>query len=215
MTYVSYDAFLTEVLPYVRDAPEFVAVNAIRNTCIEFCEKSTWWRQSLDPITLVAGQGEYDLDVEVGAGIAVIIAAQVGRRPLTPQAEEYLVQTVGADWRTREGPVQFVTHDGDFCTVRVVSVPTSAEIEPLTLHVALRPLKSSVRVPKELYERWSEIIGFGARARLHDTPGQPYANEQAAREYRKWFQSGIGEAKAQANRGRGRTALMVRPPRIV
>lgn len=214
---VEYSAFLTDVLPYVRDCPEFVAINAIRNTCIEFCEKSTWWRQTFDPITLVVEQGEYDLDVEVGTGVAVILAAHLGQRPLQFQTPEYLTSVLGADWRTRPGPTQFITQDGDFTTVRLANPPTviSPEEAELTLHVALRPLKSSTRVPKELYERWSEVIGFGARARLHDTPGQPYANAEAAREYRKWFQSGIGEAKIQANRGRGRAVLTVRPPRIV
>ena len=214
---VEYVSFLPDVLPYVRDCPEFVAVNAIRNTCIEFCEKSTWWRHTMDAIPLVAGQGEYDLDVEVGTGLATIISAHVGRHPLVPQTEEYLRSTIGPDWRTRQGQAQFFTHDGDFTTINLAYAPASLEAEDpnLYLHVALRPLKSSTRVPKELYERWSEIIGFGARARLHDTPGQPYHNVEAAAMYRKWFQSGIGEAKIQANRGRSRAVLTVRPPRIV
>lgn len=215
MSQVDYSAFLPDVLPYVRDCPEFVAINAIRNACIEFCEKSTWWRVTLDPVTLAVGQAEYDLDVEVGAGIAVIISAHLGRQPLGIQAEEYLVETVGPDWRERAGPVQWVTQDGDFDVLRVVMVPDAVPVDALTLHVAQRPIKSSTRVPKELYERWGEIIGFGARARLHDTPGQPYANEEAAKKYRMWFESGYGEAKVQANRGRGRTALHVRAPRIV
>jgi hypothetical protein len=212
---VDYSAFLTDVLPYVRDCPEFVAVNAIRNACIEFCEKSTWWRQSLTEITLVAGQGEYDLDVCAGASIATIISAHLGRQPLMFGTEEKMVETIGPDWRTREGPVHYVVHDGDFNTIRLAHVPDSVPEDTLKLHVALRPIKSSVRVPAELYERWSEVIGFGARARLHDTPGQPYTNTEAAREYRKWFMSGFGDAKIQANRGRSRAPLMVRPPRIV
>jgi len=215
MIQVDYSAFLPDVLPYVRDCPEFVAINAIRNACIEFCEASLWWRQTLDPITLVAGQGTYDVDLDIGVGIAAILSAHLGRHPLQVQAEEYLVQTVGPDWRERRGPVQFVTQDGDFDVIRLVSVPDYVPDEQLTVHVALRPIKSSVRVPKELYERWGETIGFGARARLHDTPGQPYSNAEAAREYRKWFQSGYGNAAIQANRGRGRTALLVRAPRIV
>lgn len=215
MSQVEYSAFLPDVLPYVRDCPEFVAINAIRNACIEFCEKSTWWRTTLETIPLVAGQSEYDLDVEVGSGIAVIISAHIGRQPLIVSTEEYLRDTIGPDWRERTGSPQWIVHDGDFDTVRLAFVPDSVPEDELTLHVSLRPIKSSTRVPKELYERWGEIIGFGARARLHDTPGQPYANEEAAKKYRQWFESGYGEAKIQANRGRGRAALFVRPPRIV
>ena len=212
---VDYSAFLPDVVPYVRDVPEFVAVNAIRNACIEFCEKSTWWRETLDEVTLVADQSEYDLDVCSGAGIATIISAHLGKQPLQFGTEEKMIEVIGPDWRTRTGPVRYVIHDGDFDTIRVAHVPTIAPEDTLLLHVALRPIKSSVRVPKELYERWSEIIGFGARARLHDTPGQPYSNPDAAREYRKWFESGYGNATIQANRGRSRASLMVRPPNFV
>lgn len=215
MSQVEYSAFLPDVLPYVRDVPEFVAINAIRNTCIEFCEKSTWWRKSLEPITLVVEQSEYTLDIEVGSSIAAIMSAHIGRVEVLPKTEEFLNQTIGPDWRTRTGPVQYLVHDGDFDTIRLAFVPDVVPDDPLSLHVALRPIKSSTRVPKELYERWGEIIGFGARARLHDTPGQPYSNEEAAMKFRKWFQSGYGEAKVQANRGRGRGPLMVRPPRLV
>jgi len=215
MSQVEYSAFLPDVLPYVRDCPEFVAINAIRNACIEFCEKSTWWRTTLEDITLVAGQSEYDLDVEVGSAIAAIISAHIGKQPLRFGTEEKMVETIGPDWRTRQGPIHYIVHDGDFDTIRIAHVPDSAPDDPLTLHVALRPIKSSVRVPKELYERWSETIGFGARARLHDTPGQPYSNPEAAREYRKWFESGYGNATIQANRGRSRAPLIVRAPRVV
>jgi hypothetical protein len=215
MSQVEYSAFLPDVLPYVRDVPEFVAINAIRNACIEFCEESTWWRTTLGDITLVAGQSEYDLDVEVGCAVAAIMSAHIGRVKIQTVYEEFLVETIGPDWRTRTGPVQYLVHDGDFDTIRLAFVPDVVPEDPLQLHVAIRPIKTSTRVPKELYERWGEIIGFGARARLHDTPGQPYSNEEAAAKFRRWFESGYGDAKIQANRGRGRGPLMVRPPRLV
>lgn len=211
---VTYDTFFPEVLPYVRDCPEFVALNAIRNACMEFCDKTLLWRELLDDITIVPNQAEYDLDiVTTGAGLASVITAQIGKTVLIPSATEQLNALFGGDWRTLGGPVNYIMHD-DHETIRLVMVPSTTYNDPLSIMCALRPLKSSIKVGKVIYERYAEVIGFGARARLHDTPGQPYYDETAAKKFRTWFESGYGEAKIAANRALGRTNLVVRPPRI-
>lgn len=213
MSSVTYDTFFAEVLPYVRDCSEVAALNAIRSACIEFCEKSLVWREVLPDITTIADQAEYDLDLDVQAGLAMIITAQLGSKVLLPKSTEELDQLIGADWRTRQGPVSFITHD-DFETVRLVMVPDQVYDDPVAITAALRPLRTSTKVDKKIYERYAEVIGFGARARLHDTPGQPYSDETAAKKFRMWFETGYGEAKIAANRGLTRTPLFVRPPSI-
>lgn len=214
MSTVTYDTFFKEVIPYVRDCPEFVAINAIRNACIEFCERSLYLRQILTPFALVQGQAEYDLDIDLGTSVASIIAANLGFLPIKPESEEVLQKVVGADWRTRPGPVRYMTQD-THNTIRLVLVPDGGETELLSMTVALRPMMSSVKIDQDVYERWAEVIGWGARARLHDTPGQQYSNEDAAKKFRMWFESGIGDAKIAANRALGRTDLVVRPPRFI
>jgi len=209
----SYDDFFPEVIPYVRDCAEIVARNAIRNACIEFCEKSTYWRQIIDPITIVADQAEYDLDIELGTGVSQILTARLGSRDLPVMTAESLTETLGPDWRDQTGyPMAVISEE--YNIIRVVPVPETATDEDLCLTVALRPLRSSTKVSKDVYERYSEIIGFGARARLHDTPQQGYSDQEAAIKFRKWFESGIGEAKIAANRARSRATLYVRPPRV-
>lgn len=213
MSTVAYDAFLPEVLPYVRDCPEFAAVNAIRNACIEFCEMSTYWRQVLDPIAVVVGQNEYDLDVEVGTSVTQIISAKFGELPLVGKSEEQLNQLFNSDWRNQSGGIQYYTQD-DHDVLRVVLTPETATTDTIKVTVALRPLRSSTRVSKDIYERFSELIGFGARARLHDTPGQPYTDEQAALKFRQWFRTGCGKATLIANQGRTRGPLTVQMIRV-
>jgi len=210
---VTYDYFFPEVIPFVRDVPEFVALNAIRNACIEFCEKSTYWRQIVDPITIVAEQAEYDLDIEAGTGVSQILSAYMGSRELAIMAPEGIKELIGPDWRDQTGMPMYVTSE-EYNIIRVVMIPETTSDDDLSLTVALRPLRSSTKVSKDVYERYSEIIGFGARARLHDTPQQPYSDEESAMKFRKWFESGIGEAKIAANRARSRTVLYVRPPRV-
>lgn len=213
MNTTPYDSFLPEVLPYVRDCAEVVAINAIRNACMEFCEHSQLWREELPDVTLEAGEAVYQLEVPAGSGLAAIISARIGRIQLIPKSIEDLNVVLGPDWRDREGPVNYITHD-DYDSVRLVMVPSAGYTEDLKMTVALKPLRSSTKVAKVVYERYAEIIGFGARARLHDTPNQSYSDEKAAKKFRMWFETGYGEAKIAANKGLTRAVLVVRPPTV-
>ena len=56
---VSYEEFLPRVLQYVPDASEFIAVDAIRQACIEFCERTYIWQYEAPAITVVNGQAQY------------------------------------------------------------------------------------------------------------------------------------------------------------
>lgn len=212
-TFVTYETFLPEVLPYVRDVPEAAALNAIKNACIQFCQESQWLRDEPDGITIVAGQATYELDYPLGYTVAGIVRAGIGTRPLKPGAPELMVQLFGDDWRTREGGVSHYMQD-ESGYIRLVLVPNIAYTDTLNVVLAVKPSRSSTKVDRELWERWAEAIGFGARARLHDTPAQPYYDPEQAVKFRNWFETKIGEAKIEAQRGRVRGPLYVRPPQL-
>lgn len=214
MSYVKYDEFLPEVLPYVRDVPEFVAIRAIRQACIEFCERTTFVREYLPDVTVVKGQPVYDLETIAGTSVVMVIQANIGTHQVKPNDAETLAQIFGGDWRTLSGPVDYILQES-YTQVRLVMTPDTEYYDPLKLYVATRPLRKSSGCAGILYERYAEVIGFGARARLHDTPGQPYSDENAAKKFRMWFESGYGQATIAANRGHGRGPTMARPPRFV
>lgn len=214
MAYIPYSDFLSEVLPYLRDCPEIAATNAIRNSCIEFCQKSHWLRYNVTDIEIVVGQTEYDMDIPLQTEVATVIAANIGAMPLEPKAEEELRALFGADWRTVSSGVSYITHDNPNI-LRVVGTPNTLYEDPLRVVVSLRPQRNSKTVDSRLHSRWAEVIGHGARARLSDTSGQPYSNTDDALRFRRWFATGYNEAKADANRGFGRSTLVVRMPRFI
>ena len=209
---VTYDKFLPEVLPYVPDCAEFVAVNAIRNACIEFCRESLYLQLEHDPITTIANVGTYDLEAPDGYVITRAIDGWAGNMPLTPKSEDDLKRIYPLDWRQQAGRPQYMTQ---FVPDEVVIVPypMQKQVNGLKLIVAIAPTRDSVEIDNKIYERWAEAIGFGARARLYDTPKQPYYDPQNAIKYRQMFTNAIGEAKIERYRGMNRTNLRVRPPR--
>ncbi len=213
-TDVDYEVFLDEVLPYVNHCSEIAAINAIRNACIQFCEESTYLRDTPDGETLVVNQGEYELDYPSKYEVSRIIAANHGYHKLKPANEEVLTHMYGADWRTVKGGPGFYTFE-DPCTITIVPMPCVLSDDPLKYTLALKPSRSSTAIDRQIWERWAEVISHGARARLYETPGQPYYDPEAALRYRKWFESGIGEAKQEANRGRTNMSMSVRMPKFV
>lgn len=209
-----YEEFLPEVLPYVRDCPEAVAVNAIRNACIEFCDKSLWLLYHHDPVSVYAAESTYDLDLPDGTTTARIMDAWYKTRPLAPIGEDDLKVMFSTDWREAEGDPQFYTHL-DPSAVVLAPIPQTDEADALAMIVALRPTRDSVDVDDTLYERWAEWIGWGARGRLHDIPAQPFTDGPAAIRARQMFNHGIGLATIERNRGLTRHVMYVRMPRLV
>jgi hypothetical protein len=210
VTSVSYERFLPEVLPYVRDCPDVAALNAIRNSCIEFCEKSYYLRHDCDDIDVIAGQSEYDLDMPSGYVVAGILAVRCYDRDLVAQSEDQLIATLGQNWQTYEGasPVFFTQLRPE--SIFVAPMPDKDEDSALKVSVALAPSRVSERIDSVIFEKWAEVIGFGARARLHDTPYQPYSDEAAAARFRAWFNSGCTKARLSRQKGLGRASLAVR-----
>lgn len=209
-----YEAFLPEVLPYVPECPEQVAINAIRNACIEFCEKSQYWLYDHDPISGVAGVSTYELDLPDYTAPARVLDAWYNNIPLTPRGEDEIKRTYPFDWRQMEGnPVFFIQQVPT--EVILVPKPMLAASLALKLIVVLKPTRDSVQIDDEIYDRWAEGIAYGARARLHALPNQPFSDPVAAVKYTSMFETAIGRAKVARNRGLARATQRVRPPRLV
>lgn len=209
-----YEAFLPEVLPYVPECPEIVAVNAIRNAVIEFCDKSLWLVYEHDPITIYANNGVYELDLPNETISARILDGWVNNLPVVPRGEDEIKRLYPFNWREIEGRPMSVTQL-DPTEVIFVPRPTDSDVYTAQLLVALKPTRSSLNCDDSLFERWAEKIGFGARARLHELPGQTFSDPNLALRYRALFNQAIGEAKIERNRGLTRAAMRVRPPKAV
>lgn len=216
MTAVSYEVFLPEVLPYVHDVPEVVAVQAIRNACIEFCEKTHYIQESLDPITGIKNIGNYDLDAnDSNYKVVEIMQAYYGDQLLIPKSQEELNQIYRtSNWEDLSGNpyYYFRPRAGE---VRLVTKPILTEANKLKVKAAIAPKRSSTTVDEELFERFLEYISFGARARLYNTPNQPYYDPKTSMEYTKRFYDAIGEVRTRVYKGLTRTAVNIEFQRFV
>lgn len=207
MSTVSYEQFLPEVMPYVRDVPEVVAVQAIRNACIEFCRETMYLQQDLDPQPLVANVHTYDLDPDDNSYKVInIVEAWNSEIFLIPKSIEELTRIYRVtNWQTLQGNPYYYYRPSE-SEVRLVPTPSVSNQSMLRVRAAITPTRSSTTVKTEIYERFLEPIAFGARGRLYDTPNQPYYDAKAAQLYLKRFNDAIAEVRALVNRGNVRAS---------
>jgi len=210
MTAVSYEVFLPEVMPYVHDVPEIVAVQAIRNACIQFCEETHYLQENLDPIAGQENVGEYDLDAnDSNYKVVEIMQAYYGDQLLIPKAQEELNQIYRtSNWEDLKGnPYYYFRPRAS--VVRLVTKPIITEQNKLKVKAAIAPKRSSTTVDEEIFERFLEYIAHGARARLYNTPNQPYYDPKTAMEYTKRFNDEMAEVRTRVYKGLTRAAARI------
>jgi hypothetical protein len=215
MSEVAYDLFLPEVMQFVKDVPEVVAVNAIRNSCIEFCQETRYIQENLDPMAGISGLSVYDLEPDGNYKIADIIEAWYGDAFLVPRSIEQLTQIYRTtNWNTLGGNPYYYFRPSSQ-EVQLVPYPQVTEANKIKLRVALKPSRSSTTVREEIYERFLEDIAYGARARLYNTPNQPYYDLKTSLEYLKRFNDVMADVRTQVNKGLTRASVSIEFQRLV
>jgi hypothetical protein len=216
MSEVSYDLFLPEVMQFVKDVPEVVALNAIRNASIEFCQETRYIQQHLDPMTGVANIGTYDLEANEGTyKIADIIECWYGDQFLVPKSIEQLTQIYRTtNWNTLDGNPYYYYRPSSQ-EIRLVPYPQLTEANKILVLAALKPSRVSTTVREEIFERFLEDIAYGARARLYNTPNQPYYDLKTSMEYLKRFNDVIADVRTQVNKGLTRASVQIEFQRLV
>lgn len=215
-TYVPYTNFFPWVAPFFPGIPDPLLTDAIRNACIEFCEKSGWLLYTPTPQQVTANENEYDLtlDLPTDTTVARVKSAWVYGLTIEPKDEEDLRRMYNLDWRTQTGnPAYFTQYEPT--TLIIVPVPTLTVPAGLQMTLVLRPTRTSTTVDGDLFERWLETVAYGARARLHGVPGQQYESPQMADRLTQMFRAGVNRATAERQHGLTRATLRVRPPRLV
>lgn len=209
MSAVQYDNFLIEVLPYVQDVPSIVALQAIKNACIEFCTETRYLQVDLDPMTAIAGEPKYDLEADGDYVVVDVMQAWFGSTLLIPKSTEQLTQIYrNTDWRTVTGNPYYFFRD-KATELTIVPKPQLTEANKLNIRVAIAPTRGSTTVDSEIYERFLEQVAMGARARLYNMPGQPFEHPKLAIEYAKRFNDAMAEVRTRVYKGLTRASVNV------
>lgn len=208
-----YTDLYPEVLTDLPDCSPDVALIAIRNTVIEFCQKSLIYQITLDPLSLIYNVDTYDLDAPNGYRVHKVMKAWYRGVELEPLAPDDLAKpdtynTIINNYTPTKSPPQGYLQR-DFDTVTFTPIPDQAYPNAITMRVALVPLRNSTSIDSFIYELFGEAIACGAKARLQISPGKPYTNPDAAAINQQRFVGAVNDARQRAARGNTRSDLMV------
>ena len=207
MATTAFTVWLPEVMPSVLACPEVLAVNAIRNACIEFCNATNWWQGDYGTTAITTAQLPFSFTVANSAAVAQILVATIDGLPLAiTNVDELDSKVVG--WRDATGQPRAVFQP----TPGVVDFyprPAGTDSYDIFMRVAYTPLRAATTVDSTVYESYLEEIAAGALSRLTTVPGTPWANEKAAAMYDNTFKSAKVQAGIEASRSYGRAAKRV------
>lgn len=212
---IPYEDFLTEVLPYVQEVPEFVASNAVRNAVIEFCRKTRYWQRDLAPLTVEANVPNYPIETPEGTVLVDVVQAWYGGKLLVPKSIDALTRIYRTlDYRTLSGSPAYFTRVIE-PEILLVPKPDQSLDAAVTLRAALAPTRDSTSVDSAIFEHHVEDIAAGARGRLYSMRGQPFSDAQGALTYERKFRVACDKARISVEKSLTRDSTVVEFQRIV
>lgn len=214
----SYEAFFPYVLPEVIGAPEPLVVNAIRNSVIEFCEKSLVLTRDHDPVTVLPNIVDYDLEPPAGYLVVKVMQAWLDNQPLDPLAPDFVREAsvynrLFESYEAAPSTPRFYLQK-DERTITVWELPDKTYTNGLTMRVALKPTRASTEIEDVVFEDYAETIASGAIMRLMMSPGKSYTNPELAAVHKGIFNQGINTARQRATHGQVRAVMSVKLRRI-
>lgn len=206
---MNWDDLLREITPEAPGCPEPLALAALKDAAADFCERTLLWRVEIGPLDVTAGRAEYRLVPPAGARVAMVLAASLDGRRLSPISEEAL----DADypfWAAVESPCpdRYCLTRPD--TLRLVPVPARDMPASLKAVVALKPGPGSSACPDELADGWTAPLTHGARARLMLMTGQSWSAPEGADHHDRQFRAAVVQARGQRLKGRSMASLSAR-----
>ena len=108
MSFSKYTTLYDEVLPDVPGVPQNVALNAIRNSVIELCDKSGILIVDQDAVSAAASESAYDFEPPNGYVVASVVAVWFNSIEILPTNQKDLFDS-DRDWTTRTGqPTHYI-----------------------------------------------------------------------------------------------------------
>jgi len=203
MSTINFETLLSELIPFVPEAPDLIIIRNIRAALIELCEKASIYQKELDPISSVKGEFEYELDVPAGTTLHEILWVTHDGHDLEPISPTLLEQRK-PKWRTTEvgesGTPEFYLKF-NASTIYVVPAPSNTTADSIRVRAILKPTHTATSCDAEVMNDYRDAIVNGAAFRLLRTPGHSFTDFNAAQVYGTLFIDQLQDAKERARYG--------------
>lgn len=178
MNIAPFTSLFNEVLAELPGVPQPLAVNAIRNSAIDFCEQSKVWVVDVDPMSSISNQANYEYEPDAGADVIGISQAWYNGVEILPRTSAQLqteLSSYGVPWAKVSGIPSFYNSEraDEFI---LAPYPIEAMESAIEMKVILRPSRTSIGMEKWILDKYFQHIAAGAKARLCAMPGKPWSS---------------------------------------
>lgn len=203
----SLSDFLPHVLPYVPGCSVPLALQHVRNVCIDFCSKAPIAQAELDPIDVTAGEAQYDIETPMGTDVSLILVASWKGQPLEVLAAgKPSLLAANRPSGTPNGLQQAADN-----VFTLNATPTEDHPGAIALLVSTKPKRNAMNVADVLLNDYAYEIGLGVVGRLVVLPGQPFSAPGNAAYYNGVYERARTDARIEAERSFGASSNRVRP----
>lgn len=191
-------------MPLVTGCPEPLAITAIRNASIDFCNTTLWWQDDYGPVPFGVHVAHHDFVPPYGVGVAQIMSARLVDRgyPLAITSIQEMDNRIW-NWRATTGEPRAIYQDRPG-VVRTYPVPGGSDIYKVMFRLALTPLRDALEVTEDLYDCYLMEIASGALSILLSMENQPWANTAMAAGHGSAFRSALVAGATEATKSYGR-----------
>lgn len=212
------DDFKEHVMIDVFPCPEPVAERAIRNTLIEFCEKTHILTREFT-VTL---SNEASINTSLTDSIDIELSDYVENErpvsvlgfnkdgvPYVPEFRNITGDIPDSVWEDIHSDNRIYFNFPDNYILRVFDM----ESTDVYLHVvlAVKPLRSAESVDDILYEDWLDAIVAGVKFRLLAMPNKEWTDKKGSNVYYTEWRRGISRARAKVHKAYSRHPQEVNP----
>lgn len=191
---MTFDDFLSHVLPYVDGCPDVTAVDFVRKAAREFCSRTLVWNYEATPIVAQIGIQNYTLQLAPDRELVRLLRLDVDRTQYTvPNATDgRAAQRRGwSNVAVMQGPQDFT-----------ITPAPSVEGQQIYTDLAVRPKLDSNYWPDDLGEHVTDIA-HGAIAMLCLVPRKEWTDSGTAATQGAQFEDRMNVVGLKVSRARG------------
>ena len=203
---MKYSDFTDHVKPECGGAPDFLIERAVRDTAIDFCQRTGVYIPEPEFITIISGVNEYAVTLPVGTELNHIVDIFDNKTALQPISYNELIRRLGNE--TEKGkPRYYAQRDNtDFFVA-----PIPDKNDSFRVLYSVKPTSTSTSIPDTIGKEHRETIVHGAVYRLQMMSGQPFADGGAAQANRMLYEREVGRTVRQVRYGFSGGTLTCKP----
>ena len=190
MNYV--EALLAEALITAPGCPETIVERSLRVSAHEFYRDSEAWRMTTEPIPVIRGRREVELDVGRDLSVVRVLWARLDGKPLEAMSARMLTG--------RSGSPRGYAPDEVYETLLLDAAPEENYLRNgLVAHLVVAPDHSLDDLPDDLYAMHRNGILYGAQRQLLMMPNVSWGDMRAAASLAGLFEAEKAKARRVAN----------------